>query len=71
MCNQSNHKKTERTPSLFDKCAGFLRYTTHETNGFTSHPNDAAIMVKCLAQGQMLGHIEGVMRIGTSSNKTY
>ena len=41
-----------RTPSLFDKCTGFfyMRYTTHGTNGFTSHPKDEA-MVKCLAQG--------------------
>ncbi len=40
-----------RTPSLFDKCTGFffVRYTTHGTNGFTSHPKDEAIMVKCLA----------------------
>ena len=41
-----------RTPSLFDKCTGFfyMRYTTHGTNGFTSHPKDEAIiMVKCLA----------------------
>ena len=39
-----------RTPSLFDKCTGFfyMRYTTHGTNGFTSHPKDEA-MVKCLA----------------------
>ena len=39
-----------QTPSLFDMCTGFfyMRYTTHETNGFTSHPKDAA-MVKCLA----------------------
>ncbi len=43
-----------RTPSLYDKCTGFfyVRYTTHGTNGFTSHPKDEAIMVKCLAEGQ-------------------
>ena len=31
-----------RTPSLFDKCTGFfyMPYTTHGTNGFTSHPKD-------------------------------
>ncbi len=39
-----------RTPSLFDKCTGFfyMHYTTHETNGFTSHPKEEAIMVTCL-----------------------
>ena len=43
-----------RTPgwaaSFFDNCTGFfyVHYTTHETNGFTSHPKDEA-MVKCLA----------------------
>ena len=26
----------------------YMRYTTHGTNGFTSHPKDEA-MVKCLA----------------------
>ena len=28
------------TPSLFDKCTEFfyMRYKTHGTNGFTSHP---------------------------------
>ena len=33
-------------PSLFDKCTGFvhMRYTTHETNGFTSHPKDEAMI---------------------------
>ena len=43
-------------PLLFhDKCPGFfyVHYTTHGTYmySFTSHPNDEAIMVKCLAQG--------------------
>ena len=41
-------------PLLFhDKCSGFfyVRYTTHGTYSFTSHPKDEAIMVKCLAQG--------------------
>ncbi len=40
-----------RTPSLCDKCTGFfyVRHTTHGTNGFTFHPKDDAIMVKCLA----------------------
>ena len=35
-----------RTPSLFDKCTGFfyMRYTTHGTNGFTSHPKDESIV---------------------------
>ena len=30
-----------QTPSLFDKFTGFfyIHYTTHGTNGFTSHPN--------------------------------
>ena len=39
-----------RAPSLFEKCTGFfnMRYTTHGTNGFMSHPKDEA-MVKCLA----------------------
>ena len=29
-------------PSLFDKCTGlfYVRYTTHVTNGFASHPKD-------------------------------
>ena len=39
-------------PLLFSisACTGFfyIRYTTHGTNGFTSHPKDEA-MVKCLA----------------------
>ena len=33
-------------PGLF-----YVRYTTHRTHSFTSHPKDEAIMVKCLAQG--------------------
>ena len=35
------------------KCTGFfyVHYTTDGTYSFTSHPEDKAIMVKCLAQG--------------------
>ena len=38
-------------PLFFDKCTGLfnVHYTTHRTNGFTSHLKEAAIMVKCLA----------------------
>ena len=38
-----------QTLSLFDKCPGFfyVRYTTHMTNSFTSHPKEEAV-VKCL-----------------------
>ena len=43
-------RNTRAAPSLYCKCTGFfyVRHTTHGTNGFTSHPNDEA-MVKCLA----------------------
>ena len=36
-----------------NNCTGLfnVHYTTHGTNGFTSHPKDEAIMVKCLANG--------------------
>ena len=42
---------TRAKPLLFSiSCTGFyyMHYTTHGTNGFTSHPKDEA-MVKCLA----------------------
>ena len=35
-----------RTPSLFNKRTGlfYIRYTTHVTNGLTSHPKDEAMV---------------------------
>ncbi len=48
-----NQPETQGQPPLLfcNKCTGFFyaHYTTHGTNGFTSHPKDEAIMVKCLA----------------------
>ncbi len=42
-----------QTPFLYDKYTGIfdVHYTTHGTYGFTSHPKNEAIMVKCLSEG--------------------
>ena len=38
--------KVQRPPSLFDKCTVFfyMRYTTHGTTVFTSHPKEEAMV---------------------------
>ena len=40
ICRQSSQEHRGWTPFLFDKYTGFfyVRYTTHGTNGLTSHP---------------------------------
>ena len=42
-----------RTLSLYNRCTWvlYVHYTAHGTYGVTSHPQNAAIMVKRLAKG--------------------
>ena len=48
-----------QTPSLIDKYTGFfyVHYTTHGTNGFTSHPKDESSWLSVLLKdtGVMTG----------------